>query len=119
MTGEAVPFGMADVTNCDREQIHIPGSIQPHGCLLALEPGDLRILHVGGDTLGLLGGDEPFQPRHPGRQGGSGLVEQAEGRREIGHCGRTSAEPTEGPTAQDQRLGIPRHSCKRAIKQRR
>ena len=22
-----------DLTNCDREPIHIPGSIQPHGCL--------------------------------------------------------------------------------------
>ena len=55
MTGDGVPFGKADITNCEREQIHIPGSIQPHGCLLALEPGDLRILHAGGDTLALLG----------------------------------------------------------------
>jgi light-regulated signal transduction histidine kinase (bacteriophytochrome) len=29
-----------DLTNCDREPIHIPGAIQPHGVLLALqEPG--------------------------------------------------------------------------------
>lgn len=29
-----------DITNCDREPIHIPGAIQPHGVLLALqEPG--------------------------------------------------------------------------------
>lgn len=27
-----------DLTNCDREPIHIPGSIQPHGALLALDP---------------------------------------------------------------------------------
>lgn len=26
-----------DLTNCDREPIHIPGSIQPHGCLLACD----------------------------------------------------------------------------------
>jgi light-regulated signal transduction histidine kinase (bacteriophytochrome)/CheY-like chemotaxis protein len=25
------------LTNCDREPIHIPGSIQPHGCLLAFD----------------------------------------------------------------------------------
>lgn len=26
-----------DLTNCDREPIHVPGSIQPHGCLVALD----------------------------------------------------------------------------------
>ncbi|WP_374298403.1 HWE histidine kinase domain-containing protein [Paracoccus sp. (in: a-proteobacteria)] len=26
-----------NLTNCDREPIHIPGSIQPHGCLLACD----------------------------------------------------------------------------------
>jgi len=26
-----------DLTNCDREPIHIPGSIQPYGCLLACD----------------------------------------------------------------------------------
>jgi chemotaxis family two-component system sensor kinase Cph1 len=55
VNGDVVRFGQADLTNCDREQIHIPGSIQPHGCLLALEPGDLRVVHAGGDSLGLLG----------------------------------------------------------------
>ena len=33
-------FGEADLANCEREQIHLPGSIQPHGALLVLkEPG--------------------------------------------------------------------------------
>jgi len=27
-----------NLTNCDREPIHIPGSIQPHGALLAIGP---------------------------------------------------------------------------------
>ena len=27
---------MADLTDCDREPIHIPGTIQPHGVLLVL-----------------------------------------------------------------------------------
>jgi len=26
-----------DLTNCDREPIHIPGSVQPYGCLLACD----------------------------------------------------------------------------------
>jgi len=55
MSVEPVAFGRATVSDCDREQIHIPGSVQPHGCLLAMAPGDLRVLHAGGDTLALLG----------------------------------------------------------------
>jgi light-regulated signal transduction histidine kinase (bacteriophytochrome) len=35
-----------DLTNCDREPIHIPGSIQPCGILLALEGEDLRVLQA-------------------------------------------------------------------------
>ncbi|WP_432560967.1 SpoIIE family protein phosphatase [Kineococcus sp. SYSU DK003] len=30
-------YGEVDLTNCDREPIHIPGAIQPHGFLLALD----------------------------------------------------------------------------------
>ncbi|HWT72559.1 MAG TPA: ATP-binding protein [Oxalicibacterium sp.] len=33
---------MLDLSNCDREPIHIPGSIQPHGVLLAFAP-DTRL----------------------------------------------------------------------------
>lgn len=32
-----------DLTNCDREPIHIPGHIQPHGFLVALDPETLTI----------------------------------------------------------------------------
>ncbi len=33
-------FGQADLLNCEREQLHLAGSIQPHGALLLLrEPG--------------------------------------------------------------------------------
>ncbi|KYC43055.1 histidine kinase [Scytonema hofmannii PCC 7110] len=35
-----------DLTNCDREAIHIPGSIQPHGLLLVLQEPELKILQV-------------------------------------------------------------------------
>ena len=30
-------YTAVDLTNCDREPIHVPGSIQPHGCLLACD----------------------------------------------------------------------------------
>ena len=30
--------GTVSLDNCDREPIHIPGSIQPHGALLAFDP---------------------------------------------------------------------------------
>ncbi len=37
-------FGQADLTNCEREQIHLAGSIQPHGALLVLrEPGHVIV----------------------------------------------------------------------------
>lgn len=35
-----------DLTNCDREPIHQPGAVQPHGILLACRPHDLAITHV-------------------------------------------------------------------------
>ena len=44
-----------DVTNCDREPIHIPGAILPHGAMLVLDDTTLEILQVAGDLPGLLG----------------------------------------------------------------
>lgn len=35
-----------DLTNCDREPIHIPGSVQPHAMILVLDEPSLRILQV-------------------------------------------------------------------------
>jgi light-regulated signal transduction histidine kinase (bacteriophytochrome) len=55
MTDATIEFGTTDLTNCDREPIHTPGSIQPHGVLLGMDPFNLRIVHIGGDTAGLLG----------------------------------------------------------------
>ncbi len=44
-----------DLTNCDREQIQYPGSIQPHGAMLVLSEPELRILQVSSNTSDLLG----------------------------------------------------------------
>jgi len=41
---ESVRFQVS-LGNCEREPIHIPGSIQPHGGLLAFEPATGTILH--------------------------------------------------------------------------
>lgn len=44
-----------DLTACDREPIHIPGSIQPHGVLLVADRDTLVVDHVAGDVEGRLG----------------------------------------------------------------
>jgi len=44
-----------DLTNCDREPIHIPGAILPHGAMLVLDGDTLEVLQVAGDATGLLG----------------------------------------------------------------
>ena len=44
-----------DLTNCDREPIHIPGAILPHGAMLVVECKTLRVLQAAGDTVELLG----------------------------------------------------------------
>ncbi len=43
-----------DLTNCDREPIHIPGLIQPHGVLLVLKAPELTIIQVSANTKTLL-----------------------------------------------------------------
>ena len=71
-------FGQADLSNCEREQIHLAGSIQPHGALLLVRETDAVVVQVSanasdflklkGDALGCtlqgLGGDlaEHIQP---------------------------------------------------------
>ena len=39
-----------NLNNCDREPIHIPGAIQPHGVLLVLREPDLIILQVSDNS---------------------------------------------------------------------
>ena len=51
MSRSPITFGTADLTNCDREQIHVPGLIQPHGALLAMEAPSLTIVQAGGDLM--------------------------------------------------------------------
>ena len=47
-------YGEVDLSTCDREPIHVPGAIQPHGVLLALDD-DLRVVMVSSSCGALLG----------------------------------------------------------------
>ncbi|MFN6997269.1 MAG: GAF domain-containing protein [Aquincola tertiaricarbonis] len=49
------PFGQADLSNCERELIHLAGSVQPHGALLVLRPSDLQVLQASANTAAVLG----------------------------------------------------------------
>jgi light-regulated signal transduction histidine kinase (bacteriophytochrome) len=44
----------ADLTECDREPIHIPGGIQPHGLLLATEGPELLVRRASRNTSEIL-----------------------------------------------------------------
>jgi diguanylate cyclase (GGDEF)-like protein/PAS domain S-box-containing protein len=45
-TNEAGPTFQVSTSNCDREPIHIPGAIQPHGALVAYDPTTGTVLHA-------------------------------------------------------------------------
>lgn len=48
-------FGEADLTNCERELIHLAGSVQPHGLLLVLDPQTLFVRSASENAQQLLG----------------------------------------------------------------
>ncbi|GGO70942.1 SpoIIE family protein phosphatase [Nocardioides deserti] len=48
-------YGRVDLNNCDREPIHIPGAIQPHGVLLAVDPATGTTVMVSANVEELLG----------------------------------------------------------------
>jgi chemotaxis family two-component system sensor kinase Cph1 len=54
-----------DLTPCEREPIHIPGAIQPHGALLALHPSDLSLAAYSANAPALFGVDPADLRRRP------------------------------------------------------
>lgn len=44
-----------DISHCDREPIHVPGSIQPHGLLFVLHGHELRVIQVSENVQSHLG----------------------------------------------------------------
>ncbi len=55
MADLGIATASVDVTNCDREPIHIPGAILPHGAMLVLDADTLEVMQAAGDTSRLLG----------------------------------------------------------------
>lgn len=53
-SSDAPRFGRADLSNCEREQIHLAGSIQPHGALLAVREPDLVVLQASANATKFL-----------------------------------------------------------------
>jgi PAS domain S-box-containing protein len=52
----AVPaFGQADLSNCEREEIHLAGSIQPHGALLVVRESDRLVVQASENAPAFLG----------------------------------------------------------------
>ncbi len=51
------PDDTVDLSTCDREPIHIPGLIQPHGCLLVCAPDTWTITHASENVGAFLSTD--------------------------------------------------------------
>ena len=55
MNGDGTAPPGVDLTNCEREPIHIPAAIQPHGLLLALDERSLIVTQISDNTEQQLG----------------------------------------------------------------
>lgn len=53
-------FGEADLSNCEREQIHLAGCVQPHGVLLVVRESDFVVLQASANAREYLGYAEPL-----------------------------------------------------------
>jgi len=51
----STPVSQADLSQCDREPIHLLGGLQPHGVLLAFSEPELTLAVVSANTEALLG----------------------------------------------------------------
>jgi chemotaxis family two-component system sensor kinase Cph1 len=54
-SSESPRFGEADLSNCERELIHLSGSIQPHGMMLVLAEPRMVITQVSANVATLIG----------------------------------------------------------------
>src|SRR5664279_615621 len=53
------------LTECDKEPIHIPGAVQPHGALLAVDPSTWRVTHASANLAAFLGTEAANSLGHP------------------------------------------------------
>jgi len=56
-------FGQADLSNCEREQIHLAGTIQPHGAMLVVREPSHVIVQASASAAAFLGLDGPIVGR--------------------------------------------------------
>jgi light-regulated signal transduction histidine kinase (bacteriophytochrome) len=68
--GPSPGFGQADLSNCEREQIHLAGSIQPHGALLLVREPDLVVVQASANAAKLLHLEAPILGQSLGEFGG-------------------------------------------------
>ena len=54
-TDESLLNARIDLTNCDREPIHLPGSVQPYGFVLCLDEATMRVVQASENTQAQLG----------------------------------------------------------------
>ncbi|MGF9567284.1 HWE histidine kinase domain-containing protein [Neorhizobium sp. BT27B] len=85
-----------DLTNCDREPIHIPGSIQPHGCLLACDATGAVVLRHSANAAEMLGVS--------GQINGLRLDEVIGG--EAAHTLRNALATSDDPSRAALRMGV-------------
>ena len=90
------PVGV-DLSTCDREPIHVPGSIQPFGFLVAVSP-DWIVNHVSGNVADLFGAGPDALLGMPL----DGLV-TTQALHEI----RTRVQILRGPDASERLFGLP------------
>jgi len=68
---EPPAFGGANLSNCEREQIHLAGSIQPHGALLVVREFDQVVLQASANAAQFLGGCGKLQGKKLRALGGN------------------------------------------------
>lgn len=91
-------FGEADLTNCDREPIHIPGSIQPHGVMLVYDPEAMKVTHASQNAAAMLGVDADGIVGHK--------LDDVVGS-QAAHAVRNAAAKSIGPAAPGLLFGLP------------
>jgi light-regulated signal transduction histidine kinase (bacteriophytochrome)/CheY-like chemotaxis protein len=93
----APKFGQADLTNCDREPIHIPGSIQPHGAMLVYDVENMVVTHASSNASAVLGAEHDMIVGQP-LEGVVGL--------KAAHSVRNAVAKSVGPSAPGLVFGV-------------
>ena len=69
--GAPPAFGTATLSNCEREQIHLAGSVQPYGALVVVREADRVIVQESENAASFVGLDGRLRGRSLSALGGS------------------------------------------------